>query len=257
MQETVTREDGRSRQQLGGVGGIMARELGRAGANVTLMAPVIEAQRAEMAELVREHSITPQLAGGMAPHTRRAEARILVKQGEPVSTRGYFAKPPPMWEAIREVRADYDWVLAALYIDPTDPSLLAGAGGNVVANATTRGMAQRLGRMRGIAGATMNQQEHLALCQALRHDPEDNPAQRLGIAPVFVTRGPGGRTDYWMNGNRRDLPAVETPAGTDFIGAGDSMTGGYAYAVANQLPTDRTMDEFLLRLLQYNAASYK
>lgn len=257
MQETVTREDRRSRRQIGGVGGIMARELGRAGADVTLLAPVITSQKREMATLLEEHGVKPMLVERFPQHTRRAEADIQVKAGEPFSTKGYFAKPPSMADEIRNCRESFEYALAALYIEPDDLSLLARLGGNLVANATTKGMAPRLARMRGITAATMNHQEHAAAARQLHFGIDENPAVRLGISRVFVTRGPKGRTDYWMNGNERHLPAIKAPQGADFIGAGDSLTAGYAYAIANALATDETMDQFLADLLRYNADSYQ
>ena len=257
MEETVTREDGRTRQQVGGVGGIMARELARAEANVTLLAPVTPTQQERLNEALTALGVTAVLADGRPPAIREGIARISVRNGEPTATKGHFPVPGSIAQEIRGMRKDYDMVLCSLYLDVNDLSELAGTGGNIIANATTRGMVPRLGRMRGITAATMNQGELQALARRIRFNPDDNPAQKMGISRVFVTHGANGRTDFWMNGNRRHLPAIKVPTGTDFIGAGDALTAGYAFGMANGLSTDQTMDNFLGKLLDYNAGSYQ
>ena len=257
MEETVTTEDGRTRQQVGGVGGIMARELARAEANVTLLAPVTPTQQERLNEALTTLGLTAILADGRPPAIREGTARISVRNGEPTATKGHFPVPGSIAQEIRDIRKDYDMVLCSLYLDVNDLSALAGTGGNIIANATTKGMVPRLGRMRGITAATMNQAELQALARRMRFDPDDNPAQKMGISRIFVTEGANGRTDFWMNGNRRHLPAIRVPTGADFIGAGDALTAGYAFAIANGLSTDQTMDKFLEKLLDYNAASYQ
>ena len=97
--ETITQsETGLSRDHVGGVGAIMARELALAGANVTLVttAPSGPATR-EVQEAIEDSGIKPLVIPGNPPQTRRGYAHITTHKGNVPLGQGRLAPDGIAW----------------------------------------------------------------------------------------------------------------------------------------------------------------
>ena len=255
LHETVTREDGAKRIHVGGVGGIMARELARAGSDVSLLCPVTEDQADNLRARLEEDGVNPILVASRTTE-RNPEVNITVRRGEPVHFQGTFPRPASIMGQLKNVISHYPIVVTGLYMNQADLDFIYRNNDSVVANATTHRLAPRLTRMKGIRAMTMNRAEAGAIMRATNTQNEKLLAQTLQPEYLLITRGATGRTMYHRGENPETAPAIPIPKGTDFIGAGDSLTAGLAYAIAQGLDPNPVMNEFLARLLKFNQEQY-
>ena len=252
VDETIVREDGCIRRHVGGVAGIMARELGRQGADVTLLSAVESCQRQVLADRLAADGVRCRFVAGDPPQLKRSAARITTLRGEQHRTQGSFPAPASTARQLAEMAPHVDLILAGMYLHPADTAELGRHPGKVVANATTTRLARRMRQIPGLAAATLNQQELAEL------EPTANAEQGPSslAKTVLVTLGPAGYRLH-EKGAVRHGKAPPPPEGADFIGAGDAMTAGLAWALATGRAPQPAMRRFLVRLLQANADSYR
>ena len=252
--ETVNREDGATRTHIGGVGAIMARELARAGAEVTLLCPVEESQVRDLTATLEAYGVNPMPV--IQKSRTNPGVRINIRRGEPVKINGVFPKPTSVLSRLKAVSSEYPTAVTGLYVNMSDLDHLSASHPRVIANATTNRLAPRLLRMKGVYAMTMNHTEARALMREEKTQEGQILAQRMQAEYLLITSGPVGRTLYQRGAVPDRRPPVTAPQGADFIGAGDSLTAGLAYALANDLNVQDTMDRFLEQLLKFNAESY-
>ena len=254
--ETITQsETGLSRNHLGGVGAIMARELALAGANVTLVttAPPGPATR-EVQEAIEDSGIKPMVIPGNPPQTRRGYAHITTHKGNVRSVKGDWPRMGLLGPIVSQVNAD--WTLISLQLQPKDLHALQELKGPKAVNATSKKHASLIPQIPNQAVYTMNSSEATALMLDMSVLHEEDLPRALGADTVMITRGQHGRTTYTQAQPVLCHDAVPVPDGADFIGCGDAATAGLVFALAEGLDQEQTVNSFVTDLMRRNALAY-
>ena len=260
LPEVVIQEKtGRMRRHIGGVAGIMARELAREGADVTLVVNAIAGEPAEeIVQGVEKSGVKAVLIEGDPKPSRRASAAITVRNGNPVKLNGNWNRTGYMGEEFKELCVSHDWLLAGLSLDMRDLTAGIKTCANVAVNATSTRSAPKALRLKGITALTMNARE----CQAMREAASKPTAEAqiggiTGAQTVMVTLGSKGHRIHQHDGTLLTADAPTPPEGTDYIGAGDAATAGLVYALAHGLELEGTVQRFISRLMEGNAQAYR
>ena len=139
IDETVARtEDGAIRTHAGGVGAIMARELARHSAHVTLLTtalpgPALERIRSHMARTGAELVAEP----GHPPQRSHAQVRIRCRRGEFAGASSQWARMGGLARRIQEMAPSFDVTLISLNLLPEDLETALSCSRSIVANATS------------------------------------------------------------------------------------------------------------------------
>ena len=254
--ETITQsETGLSRDHVGGVGAIMARELALAGAQVTLIttAPAGPATN-EIAEALSASGVTPMIVPGNPPQRERGYAHITTQNGGPKSARGGWPRMGGLNSHLSSMKAD--WTLTALHAAPQDLSALSRMNGKNAVNATSKKHVKLMTHIWNQTIYTMNEAEARALIKEIDIDRLEDLPRALGAETVMVTRGRYGRITYTHGKDTQWHDAVPVPEGTDFIGCGDAATAGLVFATAEGLDQEETVDRFITDLMERNRLAY-
>ena len=254
--ETITQsETGLSREHLGGVGAIMARELALAGADVTLMTTAPQGPPThEIEEMARTSGITPLVFPGDPPQAKRGYAHIRTKNGNFRWVKGDWPRMGVLGEHIAQVKPD--WTLVALHLHPKDLTILGKTPGKKAVNATSKKHALMIPHTPNQSVYTMNSGEARALMTEMDVTHENNLPWALGADTVMVTKGARGRVTHSFGRPTIWNDPVPVPKGTDFIGCGDAATAGLVFALAQGLDPQETVDRFVTDLMQRNADAY-
>ena len=223
VDETVTRtEDSAFRSHAGGVGAIMARELARRGADVTLLTtalpgPTLERISNHLAQAGAKLEAEP----GHPPQRVHAQVHIRCRGGEFAKASGQWARMGGLSHRIREMAPYLDVTLVSLNLLPEDLETALSCSRRLVANATSPKLAPRLLKLKGQAAATLNVRELGTIHSRLTGKP--SPAslpQAMTADMVLLTKGRRGMTLYRKDAPATSAAAPEVPPGTDFVGAG-------------------------------------
>ena len=265
VEETVTRtETGQSRRHIGGVGAIMARELALSGpdAEVTFLttaaagAPTEAIRQGLTADGVHK-VLVPQ---GYPPQTRRAQATIFTRRGNPVSARGDWPPIASISPQIAKLAAQHDWTLVSANLTTQDLRMAAAHSPNLAFNGTTKKHALRITSIDNPAVVTLNHSEAAALAKALDTNATYGLKRATNAGTLMITMGEFGRSLYHLDEPPFHSSAPKAPANTDFIGTGDAATAGLVYALAHSLDineTPETVDRFIINLMERNAHGYE
>ena len=254
--ETITQsETGLSREHLGGVGAIMARELALAGADVTLMTTAPQGQPTEeIEESARKNDITPLVFPGNPPQAKRGYAHIKTQNGSLRWVNGDWPRMGALGKHITQVRPE--WTLISLQIHPKDLAVIRNAPGKKAVNATSKRHALIIPRLVNQSVYTMNAGEAKTLMSEMDINREEDLPRVLGADTVMVTKGPRGRVTHGFGKPTQWDDPVAVPQGTDFIGCGDAATAGLVFAIAEGLDPQKTVDRFVTDLMERNAQAY-
>lgn len=273
LPETIIRdEDHKQREHLGGVGAIMARELARAGAEVTFASayPKLHANGTDTLRKIERTLASWDIQPNIVTDDRipAAACTAYVRNGEPYSVRGRFVQLPCMVNTVRLLVPKYDWVLIDTMLNSTDAGEVALLAKNLVVNPCTT----RHGRYmhRSLQFRTPDHKrryDHGRTLVSCNMSEWQDYRKWTGAGSIVAeaakkewiiqeSRGPSGRL-FATSAGSLQIDAVPVPDGADFVGCGDAMTAGLAWAYANDLsPKYEVVNQFISSLLAFNAESY-
>ena len=259
VDETVTRtEDGATRSHAGGVGAIMARELARRGADVTLLTTALPGPALDR---IRSHLVDAgvrlEAVPGNPPQREHAQVRIRCRRGEFAGASGHWARMGGLAHQIEDLTATAHLTLVSLNLLPADLQTALSHSRRLVTNATSPKLAPRLTNLKGQIAATLNTRELGAIRSRLKEQPpSEMMPQTIGANMVLLTKGSRGMTLYRQDAPPTSSPATQPPPGTDFVGAGDAATAGLAWALATGEDPMQCALESVTALLRHNADGY-
>lgn len=258
VSEAVTHEETqRQRRDVGGVAGQMATALGRHGCQVTILTSTAQGPEAQRTvQMLEEAGVIVHAIEGRH-HT--GWCRITTRGGEQRSAHGQWPRPDEgINHYVPELVQQADWLLLDCNMSSRTAQLTllnaAQARVPVTINATTRSRSSLIWETRQTPKrlVTMNRAEAHNLMGLAKCHAYPELRERINTRNILVTLGPDGWKLYGANGAHRSSKAITPPKDTDFIGCGDYATAGLSHAIAQNLPINQTVNDFISKRAQLN-----
>ena len=265
LDEVITRSsDGFTREHVGGVGAIMARELARAGADVTILSTSLSHTIPHYVKWFEQYGVKLMLTVGNPRQSQQGYAVATARLGQLQYTRSSFPDMGGIALELYEMAGKFDWVLTDVTLMPDELLLLSRLAKNLLVNPNASSVAKRVyvvlkerqGNDGGQTVLCMNEHEANILCYEAGVIGVQQLVNQFACR-MMVTMEGNGRVLYLPFDQPRHRSAPSVPEGADFCGAGDSIAAGMAYALSRNLSINHTAGEFVERLMRFNAQSYK